>query len=104
MNAFKCLFTLQWLTGEDGRVSFSKLVLVVVLGFETLLMVYLVRSDNLVAALWPLVWLFALTIAGSHGIKGLQLWFRSAQLRTQANTQSAIINNRRDSDLNIEPS
>src|SRR5688500_1050764 len=86
LNAFKCLVTLQWLTGEDGRVSFSKLVsttLVVMLG---LLPWHVVDSADFVDSLWPLVWLYALTYAGSHGIKGLQLWFGAARVNLDAKT------------------
>ncbi len=93
------------LTGEDGRVSFSKLVLLVVLWFQGILLWHVVDSPALVDAFWPLVWMFALTVAASHGLKGLQLWFSAARLRTEARSEvSRLVEERRDHSLGIDPS
>lgn len=100
----RCLVTLSWLTGEDGRVSFSKLVLVVLLWMLGVVLWHVVDYPNLVEALWPLVWLFALLMAGSYGLKGLQLWFSAARLRTEAQTGSyRIVTERRDPVEGIDP-
>ncbi len=105
MKALKCLVTLQWLTGEDGRVSFTKMVTVVLVAMLGVLLWHVVDSPDLVDALWPLVWLFALTYAGSYGIKGLQLWFGSARVSLDAKTalQRSVLE-RRDPVEGIDPS
>lgn len=106
MNPFRCLVTLQWLTGEDGRVSFSKLVQVGLMAMLGVVLWHVVDSPNLASAFWPLVWMFALLLAGSHGLRGLQLWFAAARLKTDA--QSLIGNQkialeRRDVTEGIDP-
>lgn len=106
MNAYRCLVELRWLTGDDGRVSFSKLILVVILWIEGVIVWHVIHLPNLVDALWPLIWMFALTIAGSHGIKGLMLWFQAARLRTDAKLEASrreIVMSRRDPVEGIDP-
>lgn len=104
LKAFHCLVTLQWLTGEDGRVSYSKLVQMVLLWMLGVLLWHVVDSEHLVAALWPLVWLFALSYAGSYGLKGLQLWFNAAKLKTDGAAMLQAVKDRRDPDAGIDPS
>jgi len=104
MNHYLSLFKLDWLTGHDGRVSFSKLVLVVLMGMLGVLIFHVVDSPDLVQSLWPMVWMFALLLAGSYGLKGLSLWFGAAKLRTEARSVAVALSGRRDQDEGIEPS
>jgi hypothetical protein len=105
VNPFSCLLKLQWLTGDDGRISFSKLVLVVLIGMVGVLVWHIVDSPSLTEALWPLVWLFALLLAGSHGIKGLQLWFSAARLKTEGRSSiNRVVIERRNETEGIDPS
>ncbi|HSF31274.1 MAG TPA: hypothetical protein VLK82_12500, partial [Candidatus Tectomicrobia bacterium] len=86
--------------------SFSKLILVVVLWIEGVIVWHVIDSPGLVDALWPLIWMFALTIAGSHGIKGLMLWFQAARLRTEARVETShreLVISRRDAEEGIDP-
>lgn len=103
MNPWKCLITLAWLTGDDGRVAFWKLAYITILVMVGVVIWHIVDSPNLVAAFWPLVWLIALLLAGSFGIKGLQLWFQAAKLRTNAISDTTRIDSRRDHEQGIEP-
>lgn len=105
MKTWQCLVNLYWLTGDDGRVSFSKLVLVALMWMLGILLWRLVDSPNLVDALWPLVWLFALLLAGSYGLKGLSLWFNAAKLRTEGvSVNQRLVVENRDPVEGIDPS
>lgn len=105
MNPWKCLITLAWLTGEDGLVAFWKMAYIALLGMVGVIIYHLVDTPNFIEGLWPLVWLIALMLAGSFGIKGLQLWFQSAKLRTEAKSElGRVIDSRRDHDEGYEPS
>lgn len=104
LNALKCLVTLQWLTGEDGRVSFSKLVGVALLWMLGVLLWHLVDSPSLVDSLWPLVALFSLSYAGSFGLKGLQVYFAATKFNVSGRSEiSRRVVERRDPEEGIDP-
>ena len=103
MRVVRDLFRLSWLTGEDGRIAFWKLAYITLMSIVGVVVWHLVDSPELVTALWPLVWLIALMLAGAVGIKGLQLWFQAARLRTNAVSDLSRIEQNRDQNLGIEP-
>ena len=104
LNAVKCLVTLQWLTGEDGRVSFSKLVCVSLQVMLGVLLWNLVDSDYLIDALWPIVALFGLCYAGSFGLKGLQVYFAATKFNMSGRSEiSRQVIERRDPEGGIDP-
>ena len=102
MSAYKGLLTLEWLKGEDGRISFTKLVGVVLLWMLGVLLWRLVDSPNLTDALWPIVALFGLCYAGSFGLKGLQLYFSAVKITGKDSFSRQVIE-RRDPDEGIDP-
>lgn len=84
-NAWKCLVTLQWLTGDDGRVAFWKIAFAVMTAMFGVVVWHIVDNPKFTDTMWPLLWMFALFLAAGFGLKGLNLWFQKATMGTTTN-------------------
>lgn len=71
------LLKLEWMTGDDGRIAFWKVVTLSAGGFCAGLAVGAYRQGGLVPALPWLVTLAIVLLFASHSLKGLSVWAKA---------------------------
>lgn len=86
------LLRLEFMTGEDGRLAFWKMVTVAAGVFCAALAVGAYRQGGLVAALPWLVSLAVVLLFASHSLKGLSVWAKSKAVPTVTGATATTIN------------